>query len=219
MLEAAIFDLDGLLIDSEPLWQRAEIEIFGRLGLELTQEQAQETLGIRSDEVVRIRHAQAGWNLDTDPLDEVEEEIVQGVRDLVAEVGEAKDGVDHAIDFCADKGLVLAVASSSRMIIIEAALDRLGIRDRFAVVYSAEDEPVGKPDPGVYLTTARMLGVKPETCLALEDSPAGLEAAKAAGMKCIVVPDPAAVGDPRLAAADLELDSLSDLDDSVWARL
>ena len=219
MLKAAIFDLDGLLIDSEPLWQQAEIEVFGQLGLELTQEQAEETLGIRSDEVVRIRHAQAGWDLAVDPLEEVEAHIVGAVRDLVAEVGAAKEGVEHAIDFCTAKGLALAVASSSRMVIIEAALDRLGIRDRFPVVYSAESEPVGKPDPGVYLTTARKLGVKPETCVALEDSPAGLEAAKAAGMKCIVVPDRSVVGDSRLGKADLTLGSLAGLDDAVWSRL
>ncbi len=219
MLKAAIFDLDGLLIDSEPLWQRAEIGVFARLGLELTEEQAQETLGIRSDEVVRIRHAQAGWDLETDPLDAVEEEIVLGVRDLVTEIGQPKEGVEYALEFCESKGLVLAVASSSRMVIIEAALDRLGIRDRFEVVYSAENEPVGKPDPGVYLTTARMLGVKPDGCIALEDSPAGLEAAKAAGMKCIVVPDHSVVGDSRLSAADIQLSSLADLNEEIWAQL
>ncbi len=219
MLTAAIFDLDGLLIDSEPLWQQAEIEVFGRLGLELTQEQADETLGIRSDEVVRIRHQQAGWDLAADPLDEVETRIVGAVRDLVAEVGEAKEGAHHAVDFCAAKGMALAVASSSRMTVIEAALDRLGIRDRFAVVHSAESEPIGKPDPGVFLTTARMLGVDPSNCVAIEDSPAGLEAAKAAGMKCIVVPDRSVVGDSRLDPADLILGSLAELDDRVWSRL
>jgi sugar-phosphatase len=219
MLQAAIFDLDGLLIDSEPLWQQAEIEVFGRLGLELTREQAEETLGIRSDEVVQIRHAQAGWDLAIDPLEEVEERIVGAVRDLVAEVGEAKEGVEHAIDFCAAKGLALAVASSSPMIVIEAALDRLGIRDRFAVVYSAESEPVGKPDPGVYLSTARKLGVSPASCVALEDSPAGIEAAKAARMRCIVVPDRSVVGDSRLDRADLVLGNLAELDDRVWSWL
>lgn len=219
MLRAAIFDLDGLLIDSEPLWQQAEIEEFGRLGLELTPEEAQETLGIRSDEVVRIRHRQIGWDLERDSLEAVEARIVVRVRDLVVDTGEAMEGAERAIEFCAAKGLRLAVASSSRLVIIEAALERLGVRDRFEVVHSAESEPVGKPDPGVYLTTARMLGVEPSECVALEDSPAGLAAAKAAGMACIVVPERSVVDPALLEAADLLLPSLAHLDEVAWSRL
>jgi len=218
-LNAAIFDLDGLLIDSEPLWQQAEIEEFGRLGLRLTRAEAKETLGIRSDEVVRIRHQQIGWDLTADPLDEVEARILARVCDLVSEMGEAKEGAHKAIEFCAARGSRLALASSSRMVVIEAALRRLGISNRFEVIYSAENEPLGKPDPGVYLTTARRLGVEPIECLALEDSPAGVAAAKAAGMRCVVVPDRSAVGDPRLGLADLELASLAELDEAVWACL
>lgn len=219
MLRAAIFDLDGLLIDSEPLWQQAEIEEFGRLGLELTPEEAQETLGIRSDQVVRIRHGQIGWNLEHDPLEAVEARIVSRVRDLVLKCGEAMEGAHRAIEFCDAKGLRLAVASSSRLVIIEAALKKLGVRDRFEVVHSAESEPVGKPDPGVYLTTAGMLGVEPFECVALEDSPAGLAAAKAAGMQCIVVPERSVVDPAPLEAADLLLPSLAHLDEDTWSRL
>ncbi len=201
------------------MWQQAEIEGFGVVGVSLTREQAQETLGLRSDEVVRLRFRQYGWDSRRHPLAQVERDIIERVIDLIFRQGSAKPGVEHALGFLESKNLRLAVASSSRMVIIEAALRRLGISDRFEIVYSAEVEPLGKPNPGVYLSTARALNLHPVQCIAFEDSPVGLEAAKAAGMVCVVIPDPAADGDPRLRDADAVLPSLAELDEAMWRRL
>lgn len=216
---AAIFDLDGLLIDSEPLWQQAEIECFGAVGISLTREQAQETLGLRSDEVVCQRFDEYGWDEEAHPLDEVEERIIDRVVDLIEAEGKPMEGVYEALDFLEARGLRLAVASSSRVCVIQAALETMKISGRFELVHSAELELLGKPHPGVYLTTARKLDLAPAECIALEDSLAGLEAAKEAGMACIAVPDRSVVGNNGFERADLTLSSLAELDEMSWAKI
>ena len=216
---AAIFDLDGLLIDSEPLWQRAEIECFGEVGVRLTREQAQETLGLRSDEVVCLRYDEFGWDDEVHPLEEVEERIIDRVIELIAVDGKAMAGVYEALDFVKAKGLRLAVASSSRQRVIRAALEALGIDHRFELTHSAEMELLGKPHPGVYLTTARKLELPPAECVAFEDSLAGLESAKKAGMACVAIPDRSVVGNLGFRRADLVLSSLADFDESAWLVL
>jgi sugar-phosphatase len=117
---------------------------------------------------------------------------------------------------CARAGLQLAVASSSPPRLIEASLARLGLRDHFTEIVSAESEPYGKPHPAVFLTTAARLGVAPTECLVFEDSLNGLVAAKAARMICVAVPERV---DPRFAFADLVLPSLEAFDDDALATL
>jgi len=216
---AAIFDLDGLLIDSEPLWQQAEIECFGEVGVSLTRRQAQETLGLRSDEVVCLRFDEYGWDEEAHPLEKVEERIIERVVELIETDGKPMPGVYEALDFVQAAGLRLAVASSSRVRVIEAALQALEIADRFELTHSAELELLGKPHPGVYLTTARKLDLPPAACVAFEDSPAGLESAKEAGMACIAIPDRSVAGNARFARADLVLSSLAELDEMAWSYL
>lgn len=219
LFRAAIFDLDGLLIDSEPLWQQAEIECFGEVGVALSREQAQETLGLRSDEVVCLRFDEYGWDDTAHPLEEVEERIIERVVELIEADGSPKDGVYEALDFVQTAGLRMAVASSSRIRVIEAALGALEITDRFELTHSAELELLGKPHPGVYLTTARRLDLPPAACVAFEDSPAGLESAKEAGMACIAIPDHSVAGDFQFARADIVLSSLAELDETSWSHL
>ena len=216
---AAIFDLDGLLIDSEPLWQQAEIECFGEVGVSLTRRQAQETLGLRSDEVVCLRFDEYGWDEEAHPLEKVEERIIERVVELIETDGKPMPGVYEALDFVQAAGLRLAVASSSRVRVIEAALQALEIADRFELTHSAELELLGKPHPGVYLTTARRLDLPPAACVAFEDSPAGLESAKEAGMACIAIPDHSVTGNSHFERADLVLSSLSELDQETWTQL
>ncbi|MBE7452917.1 MAG: hexitol phosphatase HxpB [Kofleriaceae bacterium] len=224
MIEAVLFDMDGLLIDSEPLWQRAEIEIFARVGIELSVAQCLETRGRRLDEVVEHWFARSPWRSPSRPS--IAEAIVARVTELVAECGAAKPGVAHAIGFFADRGLPLGVASSSNYSIIEAVLARLEIRQHFAAVHSGESERFGKPDPAIFLGAARKLAVAPAACLVLEDSPRGVEAAKAAGMRCIAVVDADTIGAAgvpeerrRLAAADVVLDSLEEICEPLWQTL
>lgn len=213
--EAAIFDLDGLLIDSEPLWRVAEIEVFSTLGLALTENECHQTTGLRTDQVVAYWFERRPWDACQDPEPEVASRINRRVIELIAAGGEAKKGVGHALEFMRARGLRLALASSSAMPVIEAALGRLGITEQFEVVHSADYERRSKPAPDVYLGAARRLGVEPRRCVALEDSLPGVAAARAAGMVCIRVPD----HETPVSEADRELRSLADIDEGVWDDL
>jgi sugar-phosphatase len=213
-IHAVVFDMDGVLLDSEPIWRAVEREVFGRLGIEVTEEDLMRTMGVRVVDVVEGWHRRHPW--DGPSPAEIAETIVDGVADTIEREGRLNDGAVDAIDHLRRLGLPLALASSSPMRLIRAVLSMGGLEDRFDVVLTAEEEERGKPDPAVYLTAARRLGVAPERCLAIEDSLAGIRAAKAAGMVCIAVPEHPAE-EARDAGADLVLDSLKELDDRIWA--
>ena len=217
MISAVIFDMDGVLIDSEPFWQESEIEVFGRLGLALTREMCMQTMGLRVDEVVEYWRRRRAF--DDAPTGALEDAIIGGVVERILSKGEAKEGAAHALEFFRTRGLRVALASSSAYRLIGAVTERLGLSDEFEVVYSAEDEEYGKPHPGVYLSTARRLGVAPAECVAIEDSFNGVLAAKAARMKCVAVPEPVQRHDPRFSIADAVLDSLDDLNEETWQGL
>jgi sugar-phosphatase len=207
-VEAIIFDMDGLLVDSEPLWRIAEIETLSAVGVPITEEDAVQTTGLRTDEVVELWYARYPW--PDPPRKEIEARIITRLIALVRERGELMPGVIETLQAVSGAGYPLAIASSSSSEIITAVLDTLGIASYFQVAQSAEHEPYGKPHPGVYIEAARRLGVEPRHCLAFEDSPNGVIAAKAARMRCIAVPDPALADDHRLRAADLILPSLAE---------
>ena len=216
---ALIFDMDGVLIDSEPLWHVAEIAGFAEAGLELTVEDCLLTTGLRIDATVSYwceRHPRLA------PLrDLLVASILDRLVGLVNERGTRKPGVEEALAFARGRGLRLAVASSSPYRVIHAALGALLLDSAFEVVHSAEEERQGKPDPAVYLTAAAKLGVEPGRCVAVEDSPIGLLAAKAAGMKCIAVPEPAMLADPRFKLADAVVGGLSEIAEigpELWNR-
>ena len=214
IIAAVIFDLDGLLIDSEPLWQEAEILVFERVGINLTFQLCQQTQGLRIDEVVDYWYLRHPWTNLTKL--EVEKSIVNKLIELIQRKGQPLPGVDKAIAFVRSKNVKIALASSSSMIIIRAALQKLSLSDTFTEVYSAESEVLGKPHPGVYLTTAKKLNIPPQSCLALEDSLNGVLAAKAAQMKCIAIPEASQQDNPKFSIADRVLQSLEGLTDSVW---
>lgn len=210
MIEAVIFDMDGVLIDSEPFWRQAEIELFGELGVHLTEEECRQTMGLRIDQSVAYWYARRPW-ADAD-LPALAARIVDRVGELVEQRGEPLPGVEHAVGLCRKQGFRLAVASSSWTQLVTTVLRKLAIDDAFEVVHSAADEPYGKPHPGVFLTTADRLGVEPTHCLVIEDSVNGMVAAVAARMSCVVIPER---WDPRFALAHTVLDSLHDLESAL----
>ncbi len=217
MIKAVIFDLDGLLIDSEPLWQQAEMLIFKQVEINLTPELCLRTKGLRIDQVVDYWYQQYPWtNL---PKVEVESLIVDQVIKLIHLQAEPLPGVAQALTLVQQKQVKIALASSSASKIIQAALQKLELTDIFEEVYSAETEILGKPHPGVYLTTADKLKVSPQSCLAIEDSLNGVLAAKAARMKCIAIPETLQRHNPKFAIADTILQSLTELNDHVWQTL
>jgi sugar-phosphatase len=214
MIKAIIFDMDGLLIDSEPLWQEAEIATFRGVGISLDRTMCLETTGMRTDEMVAYWYRRYPWKNPTKKG--IERSIIDSIINMVRARGNPKEGVEQVMEFVKLQGLKSALASSSPYPIIEAVVDKFNLREKLGVIYSAEEEEFGKPHPGVYVTTARKLQVLPEECLAIEDSLNGVLSAKAAKMKCIAVPEGAARNDRRFAIADVVLDSLADVDAQVW---
>lgn len=210
-LRAVIFDMDGVVIDTEPVWRRVEAEVFGSLGLHLSDADCRETMGLRVDDVVRLWHTRRPWA--GVPVGTVVDRIVSGVIDDVRRSGVAAEGAIQAIAAVRHAGLLCALASSSPPSLISAVVEKLGIASEVDVICSASDEARGKPAPDVYLRTASLLGVPPAGCLAIEDSVNGVLSARAAAMACIVIPDRLSALDPRLDAATLLLDSLLELDD------
>jgi mannitol-1-/sugar-/sorbitol-6-/2-deoxyglucose-6-phosphatase len=216
-ITAVIFDLDGLLIDSEPYWRQAEIEVFGSVGLQLSETDTRQTMGLRIDDAVRHWWERDPWKGMTP--EEVERATTARVAELIAAKGEPMPGALAAIELCGRLSLPAAVCSGSYAVVIEAALRRLGIESEIAVWHSAEWEPLGKPHPGSYLSTAAKLGVDPSECLAVEDSFNGAIAAKAARMRVVVVPEPSAAGSARWGFCEAVLDSLVGFDEGLLRSL
>lgn len=212
-IEAVIFDMDGLLIDSEELWREAEAAAFRAVGVPMTAEDGRLTMGLRCDEVVEFWYERYPWAGPT--RSEVEAAINRGVIDLVVERADALPGAVATVRVLEAAGYPLGLASSSDSDLIGAVVDKLGIRTSLRVLQSAEHEPYGKPHPAVYLAAANALGARPDRCLAFEDSPAGLLAAKAARMACFVVPAPEMRADRRFCIADRMLDSLEQFELSM----
>jgi len=217
MIRAAIFDMDGLLVDSEPLWTRAEIAAFKTVGILLDEEKCAQTVGQGLEEVVRFRYRQQPW--EGKSLEEVGLLIHRHMLELLGSEARPMPGALEAVEFFRGKGLKLGLATSSDRGLIDAALGALDLETTFDHLQSGSELEHGKPHPTVYLVTADKLGVPPAECLALEDSIPGLIAAKAARMKAIAVPEPRLYGDPRFSVADVTLRTLEELDDQVWRRL
>lgn len=207
MIKAVIFDMDGLLINSEPLWQLAEIKIFETVGIKLSHSDCLKTMGLRVDEVVQYWYERFPWLNKS--LKIVESEIICEVIRLIKEKGEAMPGATYILDLLKEAGLKIGLASSSSMAIIQAAIFKLNIADRFDAIVSAENEEFGKPHPAVYINTAKILGVKSTECLAFEDSVTGLLSATSARMKTIAVPDKEN-NDIRFCIASMTLNTLDE---------
>jgi HAD superfamily hydrolase (TIGR01509 family) len=144
---------------------------------------------------------------------EVERAVTSRVAEMIEAEGEPMPGARDVIDLCRRLSIPTAVCSGSYAVVIEAALDRLGITEAMSTWHSAEWEPLGKPHPGAYLTTADKLGVDPTECLAFEDSFHGAISAKSARMRVVAVPEPAALASPRWGFCDLVIDSLTAFDE------
>jgi mannitol-1-/sugar-/sorbitol-6-/2-deoxyglucose-6-phosphatase len=207
--------MDGLLIDTEPVWRTAAREVFANLGIDLTEADLLDTTGIRVDEMAAAFLARRPAPPPSPA--QVADRITDVVIAYVAREGEPMPGVPDAIALFRRSGLRLAIASSSPERLIDAVCARLALD--IDVRCSALDEPRGKPAPDVYLAAARRLDLSPARCLAVEDSPAGVVAANAAGMRCLAVPDPLLAGDPRYLRADLVLPSLTKLTEPLLRTL
>ncbi|MES2690996.1 MAG: hexitol phosphatase HxpB [Bacteroidota bacterium] len=206
-IELVIFDMDGLLVDSEPYWKMAEKKVFGRLGLQLTDELLRQVMGFRLNEVVKHWYNYQPWE-HPDFL-KTELEVLETVKQLILVNAEAMPGVYETLNYFKNKKYKIALASSSAMVLIEAVVDKLNMRPYFDLLWSAQYEEYGKPHPAVFISVANKLGVAPQKCLVVEDAINGVIAAKAAKMNCLAVPEQATFNDPRFAIADLKIETLA----------
>lgn len=201
-----IYDMDGVLTDSEPLWKIAMEDVFKRVGCSLTKEDFQRTVGLRIDEVVTYWYHVAPWPEAS--TKDVENGIIQRMIELLTERATPLPGVVESLEFFASKGLKIGLATSSYQVLIDCILDTLQIRHFFQTVHSAEYELFGKPHPAVYLTAAKNLGVDPRHCLVIEDSLNGIISGKAARMTVICIPEKTHHPEPKLILADAQFDDL-----------
>ena len=204
--DAVIFDMDGVLIDSEPLWKIAMEEVFKSVGCSLTRKDFQKTVGLRLDEVIQYWYEHTGWENATPK--EVEEAIVRRMIELLNENGTPLTGVIETLEFLKLKGKKIGLATSSYAVLIDTVLNALSIRQYFDFTHSAENESHGKPHPAVYLTVADQLQIQPKKCLVIEDSLNGIISGKAARMTVVCIPEKSHSPEPKLSLADYQFDDL-----------
>jgi len=214
MIQAAIFDMDGLIINSEPLWRKAEIAIFKKVSVFLTDEDCASTAGLRIDEVVEHWFKKFPWN-ETELISKpsLVTQIVAKVIDLIQEEGESLPGIPEIFNFFEARNIPMVIASSSHYDIINAVVEKLQIGGHFEFLYSAEEEEFGKPHPGIFISAAQKLKVECTNCLVFEDSFNGILAGLSARMKVVAVPEGDNLTNPKFGVAHLKLNSLSDFNE------
>lgn len=216
-IRAVIFDMDGILVDSENLWQQMEKAMFREYGIELTDELLLQTRGLRTEEMVNH------WISRFNPESVTSEELIHRYDHQMIEVMRTRVplmvGAEEAIRFFREKKLPVALASCSTHAHIDAAMERHGLNNHFDLVVSAANGMTGKPHPEVYLHTAEELGIDPTLCVAIEDSFFGVISAKAARMKVVAMPDPHEFDQSRFGAADIKIRSLREINDSLYERI
>ncbi len=196
--DAVIFDMDGVLVDSEPLWKIAMHEVFSSLGSTLEKKDFQKTVGLRIDEVIFYWKNIENWK---PTVKEIEEQIINKMITLINLHAAPLIGVIDTLDYLSDQ-MPLAVASSSPFRLINAVLNKLDILHYFKVIHSAEKEDFGKPHPAVFISAAIKMGKTPEKCLVIEDSLTGVVAGKAAKMDVVAIPEKTHLPNPRINLAD-----------------
>lgn len=217
MIQAAIFDMDGTLIDSEPMWKAAEQQVFGALGVQVTDELARATAAMTTKEVTEFWYQHSPWTGKS--LARAEQEVIDRVAVLIAKEGKAMAGVERVLTYLAEKGIKIGLATNAPVKLIPVVLEKLGIADFFECYCSSDNERQGKPAPDVYLTAANKLKVAPEQCVAFEDTVTGVTSANQANMKSVVVPIAQEYIDKKYDIADLKLSSLAEFDESHLVQL
>jgi HAD superfamily hydrolase (TIGR01509 family) len=207
-IAAVIFDLDGVLIDSEGLWNEARMEITSENGGRWLQEAQRAMMGMSSLEWSRYMHDDLGVDMEPEQISEM---VVSRLEGLYRERVPLLPGARGAVIACSEVW-PLGLASSANRPIIELVLDLAELRERFQATVSSEEVPRGKPAPDVYLEAARRLEVAPGRCAAVEDSTNGLLSAAAAGMTVIAVPNSEfPPTEDALARAALVIDATEEL--------
>jgi HAD superfamily hydrolase (TIGR01509 family) len=216
MIKAAVFDLDGVLIDSEPVWEQVRRALVAERGGQWAPDAQRRLMGMSTPEWARYLSQDLGVGL---PPDQVASEVIARMTARYTEHVPLMDGAVDAVHRMAARW-PLAVASSAPAVLIQTVLQSAGLRSCFSVVMSTEQVAHGKPAPDIYLAVTAALGCPPPDCAAVEDSSNGLRSAAAAGLRVIAIPQPQYPPDPdALAGTSLVLPSLAGLTADAVAAL
>ncbi|HEY8762650.1 MAG TPA: HAD family phosphatase [Solirubrobacteraceae bacterium] len=215
MPDAVMFDLDGVLVDSEQLWNQAKEELVREAGGRWREDAPRAMMGMSSTEWSAYMRDELGVDRDTD---EINRDVVGRIERLYRAELPLLPGAAETVHALSGRW-PLGLASSSNREIIDLVLDLAGLADSFVATVSSEEVDRGKPAPDVYLETARCVGVQADRCVAIEDSSNGLRAAVAAGMAVIAVPNPHYPPDEdALGLAAASVHSLRDLTPELVER-
>lgn len=209
MINTVLFDMDGLLLDTESLWGLSMWAVADKHNIRIAPDRFAETTGLRIHQVTEHWARHYPW--EGADAHAVAEEILDDIIERSKTYGRIMPGVERLLMELEDAGFRIGLASSSPSRMIEALVRHFGLWDRFRTVTSAECEEWGKPHPAVFLKCAQDLGAKPYECLVLEDSVNGCIAGKAALMKVVAVVEERNWEDPHFAIADFKIRSLEEL--------
>lgn len=207
-MKALIFDMDGVIIDSEPLHFEIDIQTMNYLGAQITKEQLERFVGMTNPEMWALIKAEYGVSQTVSEI--IEYQLSAKIRSLRDLVIEPIEGIKELIHKLKSRNIPIGIASSSPRLFIEEVLSKFQIREYFDCVVSGEEVEQGKPAPDVYLEAAMLLDVNPHDCIVIEDSRNGIKAAKAAKMKCIGFVNENS-GNQDLSMADLIVQSINDI--------
>jgi len=212
VIDAVVFDLDGVILDTEELWDEVREELARERGGRWSDRAQADMMGMSSREWSRYMHEVVGLS---EPPEEINREVVRRMLDGYEELLPLIDGAVDAVRRIGARW-PLGLASSSNRELIDRALELSGLAPLFRETVSSEEVARGKPAPDAYLEAARRLGVEPSRCVAVEDSTNGIRSAHAAGMRVIAIPNPAfPPPDEVLALAAVVLESIAALEPSV----
>lgn len=208
MINAVIFDMDGVMIHSEPLWEKTEKIMMARKGLTYTPVYREKIVGLgQKDSAVLLKNT---FDLDEE-IDEIIYSRISILLDIYDRELELVSGLVDLLDELSERSTRVALASSSPKRVIDFVLDKFDLTKYFSPVVSGDFVENGKPNPDIYLYTSELMGIDPSECVVIEDSINGVISAKDAGMRCIAVPDKRL--DPEgFKGADIIIDDLQSLD-------
>lgn len=215
MIKAVIFDMDGVMIDSEPLWEKTERILLARRNIDYSPEYRDLIVGLNQKDSGKLLRETFSLG---ESVDEIISERVEILTAIYEEELEVAPGLTPLLDELRLRKYLLAVASSSPLRVINFVLDMFSLHGYFDAVVSGECTENGKPHPDIYLHTAERLGVSPSECVAIEDSINGVRSATGAGMYCIAIPDKR-LSREAFERADLILENMDELSPQLFDTL